>query len=50
MLTRDQEITLGGGVRIIGGWKWFDITIIRGLEQSGGGSVIGEIENSRLLS
>ena len=27
-----------------GGWKWFDITVIRGLEQLGGG-VFGEIEN-----
>ena len=32
-----------------GGWKWFDITIIGGLEQSGGG-VFREIENSPYLS
>ena len=35
---------IGGG----GGWKWFDITIIRGVGIIGGG-VLGEIENSSFL-
>ena len=37
----------GGGENNRGGWKWFDITIIRGVGIIGG--VLVEIENSPFL-
>ena len=46
-LLMSTELT-GDGNNRGWGWKWFDITIIGGLEQSGG--MFGEIENSRFLS
>ena len=37
-----------GGENNGGGWKWFDVTIIRGVGIIGGG-VLGEIEHSPFL-